>query len=268
MTRRSLAVLFGSSLVACSLVTSLDDLRAPGDAAPASDAADVSPMPESGVDAHPTPDASDAPNDAPVGTISFVAASSASSVTASSSIDISKPTGTVTGDFVFAMLAIDDGSATPTVPSAWNLATRATDAMYGFETFAWYFFASASEPASYTITLPSAIDWSVTLVAYAGVQPTSPFDVMPSMTKVASPPYTAAAITTTVPNALVIFGFVGETGDGSWSASSPLVSRAQEDYLLAADMLLASPGSSGAQSASYSDGASPGMVLVGALAPQ
>ena len=89
----------------------------------------------------------------------------------------------------------------------------------------------------------------------------------PSFSKSAAPPYVASAIATTVANAVVLFGYVDETGDGTWTPPAMLQTRAEEDFLLAADLDLSTQGSSGTPSAGYSTSASPGMIVVGALAP-
>jgi len=258
----------GALLSACSLLTSLSDLGSSADGGgdahldvlasdALSDALDA--RGESSVT-----DASDAAIDA--GSITFTASSGNTSSVASSVATVAKPTGTLPNDFVWVLVAVDESNVTITPPSGWNVATQVTDNTNGFVLVAYDFFAGVAEPATYNVGLSAAFDWSVSVATYRNVN-ASPFDVGASGVLLASAPFPLSSIATTVPNALMLAGVVAESGDGTWSITPPLTSRAQTDFILAADLLMPSPGMTGAQSVLYST-TSPGLVILAALSPK
>jgi len=271
------ACLAATSLAcACSLTTSFDDLRGDAGGADAGDAAvdvagDVASeaAPDAAADATDAAQETDAPLDgADAGMIELVASASASSTNPSATVMVQKPTNTALGDFVWILLCFDDETATATVPGNWQTETQLTDLNVGFQTIAYSFFAGPSEPSTYSITLSASLDWAILAVTYSGVRATTPFDVTPSFAQLgASTTFTAPSMTTHVAHALALYAFTGESGDGTWNVAAPLTARAQQDFVLAADMPVATPGAVAAQSVGYSS-SSRGMALTAALAPE
>ncbi len=238
-----------STSVACGLLVSLDDLSS-------SDAATTDAAPEA---------SSDAANPIDAGAITFRIASSNNG--ANAAVTVPAPPGIVQNDFLWILLAIDDDTVTTAnVPSNWQLTSQLADTNFGFRTIAYTAFAQANEPTSYSLTLSKPIDWAIEISAYAGVRQQTPFNVAPSFMMAASSPFVAPAITTTVANAVVLFGFANESGDAGWAAPSTISTRNQDVFLLQADLTQPTAGATSSQSVTY--GNSEGMIVVAALAPQ
>lgn len=80
---------------------------------------------------------------------------------ATSSLIINKPTGTVEGDLMVAVISLDDGT-TATLPAGWTLISSSYEA-------ACYKIAGASEGASYTWTRSGVHAWAGGIATYRGI---------------------------------------------------------------------------------------------------
>ena len=80
---------------------------------------------------------------------SYVA--SAGTRTASSTVTVSKPTGTIAGDLMIAVMQAADSGITPTYPSGWTQSILDTTGLSSAAVA--YKIAGASEPASYDFTI-------------------------------------------------------------------------------------------------------------------
>ena len=139
-------------------------------------------------------------------------------------ITIAKPTGVITGDLMLVNIAKGGNRTTAPSLAGWtlingvNLGGTSATQRYGAVL---YRVATAGEPANYTFALGAGTDSaSGGIVAFSGVDTTTPFDVTPGTISV-QPSQTAVVatgITTVTANtAIVMFGQAA--GDNpSWSA--------------------------------------------------
>ena len=95
---------------------------------------------------------------------------------ATTSVNVAKPTSTVSGDFLLAQILYQNGTsvATLTPPSGWTLVRR-TDNGTALGQAIYYRFAGGSEPTSYTWTFSSSTVAAGGIARYTGVDPTTPF---------------------------------------------------------------------------------------------
>jgi len=131
------------------------------------------------------------------------------------SITINKPAGTVQGDLLAAVISHQSGNnRSMTAPAGWT-AIPGTDVWEGSNTHVhgWYRVAGASEPASYTFTLTGGDgrDTAGGIIAISGANQTTPINASAGQSNGgnASTSVPAPSITTTVPNALLIYAGTG-----------------------------------------------------------
>jgi hypothetical protein len=137
--------------------------------------------------------------------IAFRAASSANNTTATSLV-IPAPAGVVSDDVLLAAVSVR-GAPTITPPAGWTLvrldinSTTMRQAVY-------VHVAGGSEPASYSFTLSNAQSAAGGIVAYSGVDGTTPIDTHGGQINAASTSITAPSISTTGPDRMLV-GFFG-----------------------------------------------------------
>jgi hypothetical protein len=126
--------------------------------------------------------------------IAFRSVSSASNAT-STSVIIPAPAGIVAGDAMVAAIAAR-GGPTITPPVGWTLVRQDINGST-MRQAVFVRIAGASEPTSYSFTLSNAQSAAGGIVAYSGVDPTSPIDVHGGVVNASSTSITAPSITTT-----------------------------------------------------------------------
>jgi hypothetical protein len=140
-----------------------------------------------------------------------VRASSSNTANAATSIAFATPAGTSAGDVLVATVAHQVGQARNLTPPAGWTAIPGTDVADGNNAriHAWYRVATAFEPLSYTFTLTggSGQDISGGIAAVQGANTATPINASngqknPNQSK----NVTAPSVTTTVDNALLLFG--------------------------------------------------------------
>lgn len=191
------------------------------------------------------------------------------------SLIITKPTGVVSGDIMFANIATR-GSNTLSNPtsSGWTLIDgRVLNAGNRWGALL-YKIAGAAEPANYTFTLDADADGNVgTIVAFSGVDNTTPFDVATGTINTAnSATVTANSITTTTANAAVIMFAMEVSNDRShtgWTTTSPGVltelyddARTNRARVAAAWSIKATAGATGNGTATLSGAERNGGILI------
>jgi hypothetical protein len=154
----------------------------------------------------PTPTPSPSPTPSGAGPIVFQSSATAANTTASTSIVIAKPAGTVAGDVLVASLAVS-ASTVSAVPSGWveiaAVTSAANPTVYGY-----YRVATTGEPPSYTWTLGASTTASGGIARYSGVSNSNPLDVAATQAGNSAPVSSLAvpAVTTTGPGAMIIGG--------------------------------------------------------------
>lgn len=127
---------------------------------------------------------------------------------AEATIVITKPSGTASGDLLFAAIASDDFNIS-SAPSGWTL-IRNTLSSYANRLLTYYKVAGGSEPADYTWTFSASTDLTGAVLAYTGLTST-PLDVENVQENASSTSVTAPSITVTNNDSLLIF--VGSTNE-------------------------------------------------------
>lgn len=134
--------------------------------------------------------------------------SSVEVTTASTSVTVTKPTGTADGDYLVAFVAADRGSSGyPTAaPSGWT--QIAQDASGAGSTHAactaYAKTAGASEPADYTWTLPSAYLAVATMHRVSGVDTDAAINASATATDSNTQNHDSASVTTDTADCLVL----------------------------------------------------------------
>jgi hypothetical protein len=204
----------------------------------------------------PTPTPTPAPTPAPTPTPppGAVAPAYRSSTTVINGFTVGRPAGTTAGDLLLAALEVDEDPMTITAPAGWTLlldtlAGPATSS--AFHAVVYYKVAGASEPASYTWTVPSGAYTDIAVLAYSGVSTTNPIDVAAGRDAGVVATATTPSLTTTAPNDLLVAVFI-DFNYGSYAAGTGLTRRLNFDSVSVQDMAQAAAGATGTKSATNS----------------
>lgn len=122
-------------------------------------------------------------------------------------ITVTKPAGVASGDVLIAGLSFETGSSdTITAPTGWTLVRRVNNT--NSEGLAVYRkVAGGSEPASYAWTFASSRSLSAGILAFTGVDNTTPIDVENGQTTASNTTHATPTITTTQANDLLVAFF-------------------------------------------------------------
>jgi hypothetical protein len=134
------------------------------------------------------------------GTATTATAASGTSVTAN------KPTGVVSGDLLLAVFT--NNNQTVTRPSGWTqLFYTSASTGNSWSTGVYYKVAGASEPSSYTFSVPSAFPLVLSITAWSGVDNTTPIGTQFADTASGSvsEPHTGPAKTVTITDGRLIY---------------------------------------------------------------
>ena len=200
-------------------------------------------------------------------------------VTNNASLTINAPAGLQAGDLMIANLVQVNSLTPPTAPTGWTLIDHENlNGVTNRYASVFYKVAGSSEGSSYTFTVPTG--GSVTaigaIVAFSGVNSTTPFDVTPGSIQVnASGNDTAPGKTTVTANdAIVMLGQAAGSAPtwSNWTTTSPgaltaiLNYQGTETSIGAAWALKATAGATGNGTATLSPGERNGGILL-ALKP-
>jgi hypothetical protein len=119
---------------------------------------------------------------------------------------VTKPSGVVDGDFILVAVTTDATHVINTVIDGWTQIGTAQDASTDSTTSIFYKIAS-SEGASWTFTnlFVDTEAWSGVVIAYSGVNPTTPLDVaVVQGSETANTTFSTDAITPTSNNAMIV----------------------------------------------------------------
>jgi hypothetical protein len=177
---------------------------------------------------------------------------SASTVT--NGTTVTKPAGVAAGDLLLATLEVDADPATVSGPAGWTKLLDTVGAPgtgSAFHTQVWWKLAGASEPASYAWTVSGGPWVDIGLLAYTGVNQTSPIDVSSGRNAGTTSAPVTDAVTTTGANEMVVALFVN-FDSGTWTAGSGMTRRYDFDSNEAQDAVQAGPGPTGTRTATNS----------------
>ena len=193
------------------------------------------------------------------------------------SITINRPAGTSLGHVMLASIVVSDDDPAFTAPAGWTLVRQdlikdvVRQAIYVKE-------AGSSEPGSYTWTVPSARRIAGGITTFDGIDAKHPVDAVAGQTSNSSTSITAPAITTTVPNAVLVqLTAVGSDGTltaaagmiEAWEAAAPGASTRKNTKGAVASLAHAvqpTPGLTGSRTATVSS-AGRGIGVLLALRP-
>lgn len=179
----------------------------------------------------------------------------------SSPLVINKPAGTVENDVLIAsrMYYGDDDTSSP--PSGWTLIDYASESTpetdTGHRLLVYRKVAGSSEPSTYSWAMGSDQVQSVAIACYSGVDTSAPINAFIVQYNGMSTSMTAASITTTVADTMLVFaGCAGQSA--AFSATPPSGFTERVDYYAdwrcqyIADKIQTSAGASGSQVATLS----------------
>jgi RHS repeat-associated protein len=101
-------------------------------------------------------------------------ASATNTSNGATSLTVNRPTGTQTGDVMFAHIVVNTGTSTISAPSGWTQIATTNNAQVRSSAF--WRVATASDPSSFSFTFDGSYQASGGIAAYGGVDQTNPVD--------------------------------------------------------------------------------------------
>ena len=155
--------------------------------------------------------------------ITYVGSNTAGAAGPTNSILVFKPSGVITGDVMLTLITqrgnnfpLDQGMAS--TPVGWTLVvSKDNGSSVGISLYKKV--AAAVEPALYTWTLGASDRTAAGIVAFRGVDASSPVNVSGAQQNSASTTYIAPSVTTTTANAMLVSFYGADNGNGSINAS-------------------------------------------------
>ena len=125
--------------------------------------------------------------------------------TASNSVTVARPAGTVAGDVLVSCLTLNGSAVSASgVPAGW-VRIAAVTGVTNPHVFGYYHVATSSEPATYQWSLTSSVTAGAGIARYTGVSTTAPLDATPtSASGAASTTGTVPGVTTASAGAMVV----------------------------------------------------------------
>jgi hypothetical protein len=157
------------------------------------------------------------------GVIAFRSADSAG--VATGDLTINKPTGTVQDDVMIASIGVRPETATITAPSGWALVRRINNTTATQNSLAVYYkVAGASEPASYTWTIPSHTGAAGGIQTFSGVNTADPIDVEDGQTTAWGLVHATPSVVTTVADTMLVTSHTFSS-PATWTPPSHMTER-------------------------------------------
>lgn len=194
---------------------------------------------------------------------------------AAANLTINRPTGTVAGDVMIAAISTTPTAIPITPPLGWTLIQSQQQPANTSSVVATYYrVAGASEPASYTWTLPTNHAGAVGgILSYSGVNNSAPIDVSASAATPSALTHTAPSVITTAVGDMLIT--VHEyTSARTWTPPAGMTERIDRASIAASnvgitlemnELLLGAVGATGAKTARASAAADAGATISIAL---
>jgi hypothetical protein len=186
-----------------------------------------------------------------------------SSSSVSNGQTVPAPAGVAAGDVLIANLEVDADPATVSGPAGWTQAldTRVANGIGGFfHAQTWYKVATASEPASYSWSMPGSPWVDIGLLDYTNVNASNPLDGITGRDAGTTSTPVTGSLTTGGANEMVVAAFISY-GSVTWAAGSGMTKRYDFDSNTAQDAMQASPGATGTKTATASAAAGTAAVL-------
>lgn len=143
--------------------------------------------------------------------ISFRSSATANTATASS-LTITKPTGTVDGDVMIAIINANDSATTITPPTGWTLIRSITSGDTISANISTYYKAASSEGADYQFSFSASVRAAGAISTFIGVRTTDVIDVENGRTTISNTNKISPDITTTEDNTMLVFLTAADSG--------------------------------------------------------
>jgi hypothetical protein len=132
--------------------------------------------------------------------------SAASAGVSSGNLAISKPTGTVSGDFMIASIAVRPNTATITAPSGWTLVRLLVNSNdpVGEAQAVYRLLAGGSEPSSYTWTISANTGAVGGILTFTGVNTSTPINIENGQNTANGLTHATPSVTTTVAETMLV----------------------------------------------------------------
>ena len=180
-------------------------------------------------------------------TITSHGTSTASTNGTTTSVTVTRPANTQTGDQLLAQISVGGGSVISITPPPGWTAVQDQSNSTNVQGAVFSYTATASDPTSWTWTLSAAEPAAADLTAYTGVNATTPIDVSASTTATATTSQTAPVLTTTANDDLLVTDYAlgpaatvtaptgaNERANLASTGTSPVTAEASETQLAAA----------------------------------
>lgn len=169
-----------------------------------------------------------------------------------------KPTGTVDGNLVIAVLAYADGK-TITPPTGFTSRARAVSAGVGvIELFS---HIAASDGASYSFTLSTSGSWIIEVLSYSGMNQSSLFDVSSTNSAGSGTTITGSAVTAAAANEMLFFVGAAFVPGTTYSGLSASLTSRETSNMQCADQQISASGTTGTRQVTGS-GSSPWVTVM------
>jgi outer membrane protein assembly factor BamB len=170
--------------------------------------------------------------------VAFRAASSKDQNGSASTIVLNKPTGTIKGDVLVAMIAVRPYNATITAPTGFTLLNRQNNNNGNDNALAVYWkIATSSEPTTYTWSFSANTGNAGGLMAFSGVDNAAPINASAgSITTATTTTFSAPSVTPTVTNTMIVTAHEYSSSD-RWTKPAGMTEALDVASLPVADSL-------------------------------
>jgi len=210
------------------------------------------------------------PTPPPGGGISLRAVAAGTNGAGTSTLTISTPAGTSSGDVMIAHVVVRTAGNAITPPAGWKLVLR-QDSSSSISTASYVHVAGSSEPASYTWSFGTAGQASGGIASYMGVNTTAPVDASHAQYNASTSNVDNSGVTTTTANDLLVYTVgitvattvnvpAGFTQEWSTTSSSSTTSEMSQE-------IFSSIGATGTIHGTHNGGSSSNITMLIALTP-
>ncbi len=221
----------------------------------------------------PTPTSTATPTPTPTppsGGITLRATAAGNNGAGGSTLTISLPAGTTSGDVMVAHVVVRNAGNTITPPAGWSLVLR-QDSTSSISTASYVKVAGTSEPANYTWSFGTSGQASGGIASYIGVNTTTPVDASHAQYNPSSSNVDNSGVTTTTANDMLVYAVgitvattvnvpSGFTQEWSTTSSSMTTSEMSQE-------IFASVGATGSIHGTHNGGANSNITMLIALKP-
>ena len=177
------------------------------------------------------------------------------SIAGAPTMTITKPSGTVDNDLLFAAIWVDIGTRTVTPPSGWTVvANKLVNADTAQSRIITYYKVAASEGASYGWGFSPSASANGHIMAINNIATTAPLDVQSETQINGAGNFVAATVTTTFANDFLVMICSTNGGSRSFTPDGAMSERSDDTIIELSTQLVAASGATGSRTAVPSSG--------------